>query len=267
MGSLSILQEVLDQKNKRKEVALATITKASGSAPRGVGTMMAVLNDRSIVGTIGGGALENYVIDLSIEALKSGKSKSFNLKLDSKDMGMICGGEVEVFIDVYKNRPNLMIIGSGHVGHALYKQALLLDFDIAVFDDREEYLNRQRFPDANELVLGDPEETLKDYHIDDSSYMVIVTRQHEYDEVALKVVVNSGAKYIGVMGSKNKTIRMMDSLKEDGISKEKLEKVYSPIGLNIASEKTEEIAASIMSEILLVKNNGNENHRKINLWE
>lgn len=267
MGDLSVLQELVELKRKRKEVAIATITRATGSAPRGVGTMMGVLSDRTIIGTIGGGSLENHVINLSVDALDSGESQSFNLSLGSEEIGMTCGGEVDVFIDVYKNKPKLMIFGGGHVGYAIYKQALLLDFDIAVFDDREEFLNRERFPKANELLLGDVRETLKDYDIDDNTYIVVVTRGHEYDEVALEKVIDSNAKYIGSMGSKKKIIEMMASLKEKGFSEENLKKAYAPVGLNIASQEPEEIAVSIISEILLVKNNGSENHRKISLWQ
>lgn len=267
MADLEVLKEVLELKRQRKEVAVATITRSSGSAPRGVGTMMGVLSDGRIIGTIGGGALEKHIIDLSIEALKSGESKSYDLNLDDKEIKMICGGSVDVFIDVYKNRPKLMIFGGGHVGYAIYEQALLLDFDIAIFDDREEFLNKERFPYAEELVLGPIEESLKDYPIDDNTYIVIVTRGHKYDELALEKVVDSDARYIGSMGSKKKIIEMMGSLKEKGFSKEKLNRIYAPIGLDIASEEPSEIAVSILGEILLIQNEGHETHRKLDLMK
>lgn len=263
MADVSVLKETMKLINAREQVAIATITRATGSAPRGVGTMMGVLKDRKIIGTIGGGSLENHIIDLSVKALKSGKSESHNLRLDAKEIGMICGGEVDVFIDVYKNKPRLMIFGGGHVGFALYEQAILLDFDVAIFDDREEFLNQERFPQASELVLGDVEETAKDYKIDNNTYIVVVTRGHKCDQEALEMVVNSNAAYIGAMGSKKKVIEMMEHLKEKGFGGDVLKKVYAPIGLDIASEEPKEIAVSIMSEILLVKNKGNEKHRKL----
>nr|WP_300002624.1 XdhC/CoxI family protein [Tissierella sp.] len=263
MADLSVLKETMELIDAREQVAVATITRATGSAPRGVGTMMAVLKDRKIIGTIGGGALENHVIDLSLDALKSGKSESHKLRLDDKKIGMICGGEVDVFIDVYRNKPKLMIFGGGHVGFAIYEQALLLDFDISIFDDREEFLNKERFPHASELVMGDIEETLKDYKIDKNTYIVVVTRGHKCDQEALEMVVNSEAAYIGAMGSKKKVIEMMEHLKEKGFSEEILKRVYAPIGLDIASEEPKEIAVSIMSEVLLVKNKGNAEHRRL----
>ena len=263
MADVSVLRETMKLIENRQEVAVATITRATGSAPRGVGTMMGVLKDRKIIGTIGGGSLENHVIKLAEEALASGESRSFNLPLNSPEIGMICGGEVDVFIDVYKNKAKLMIFGGGHVGFAIYEQALLLGFDIAIFDDREEFLNKERFPEASELIIGELDEVLKDYKIDNNTYIVVVTRGHRHDEKALEMVVNSDARYIGAMGSKKKVIEMMAHLREKGLSEERLKKVYAPIGLDIASEEPAEIAVSIMSEILLVKNNGKEKHRKL----
>ena len=266
MGDIAVLKETMKLLAKnRQEIAIATITKATGSAPRGVGTMMGVMKDATIIGTIGGGALEKHVIDLSLEALETGESKSHSLNLDDEEIKMICGGAVDVFIDVYKNRSKLMIFGGGHVGYAIYKQALLLDFDIDIFDDREEFLNRERFLQANELFTEDLDEIFKNYQIDDNTYVIIVTRGHSHDEKALAHVVNSDAKYIGSMGSKKKILEMMKSLKEKGYSEENLSKVYAPVGLDIASEDPAEIAVSIMSEILLIKNEGSEAHRKMDL--
>lgn len=262
MADLSIMKKAIEDIEQGKELAIATITKSEGSTPRGKGTVMAVLADGSIHGTIGGGALEKHIIELSIDAIKEGKSKSVNLPLNTKGVEMICGGEVEVFIDVYKTNPKLLIVGGGHVGYAMYKIASLLDFDIVIFEDREEFLTHERFPLAKELVLGPMKETLRDYKIDENSYIVIVSRGHKYDQESLEEVVNSNAKYIGAMGSKRKVITTMNNLKELGFSEENLNKVYAPIGLNIAAESPEEIAMSIISEILLVKNQGNPNHSK-----
>lgn len=262
MADLGVMRQALEEVDKGKELAIVTITKAEGSAPRGVGTTMAVLEDSSIIGTIGGGPLENHIIELATEAIEEGKSKSVDILLDTEGVKMICGGAIEIFIDVYTSKDKLLIIGGGHVGYAIYKVASLLDFDIVMFDDREEFLNKERFPLAKELVLGVSNEELGKYPIDRNTYIVIVSRSHEYDEESLEEVVNSKAKYIGTMGSKKKVITILKNLMKKGCKKEDLDKVYSPIGLDIASEKPEEIAISIMSEILLVKNNGNLKHMK-----
>ncbi len=264
MADLFVMKKALEDIENGKELAIATITKAQGSAPRREGTIMAVLEDGSIHGTIGGGILEKRVIELCLEAIKDGNSYSINLPLNSEGLNMICGGEVDIFIDVYKKRPKLLIVGGGHVGYAIYQFASLLGFNIVIFDDREEFLNNERFSLAYELVLGNIKENLQKYPIDDNSYIVVVTRGHAYDEEALEAVVNSNAKYIGAMGSKRKVITMMSSLKEKGISEESLNKIYAPIGLKISGGSPEDIALSILTEIQLIRNDGELIHMKDN---
>jgi xanthine dehydrogenase accessory factor len=262
MADRFVMKKALEEIERGKELAIATIISAKGSTPREVGAKMMVLADGSIHGTIGGGSLEKRVIDLCLEAIDEGKSYSVHLPLDTEGVEMICGGEVDVFIEVYKNKPKLLIAGGGHVGYAIYELATLLDFDIVVFEDREELLTKERFPKAYELVLGNIKDNLKDYPIDDNTYITIVTRGHVYDEECLEVVIGSNAKYIGAMGSKKKVITMMKNLKEKGIAQEQLDKAYAPIGLKLSDETPEEIAVSIISEILLVKNQGELIHMK-----
>ena len=262
MADRFVMKKALEEIERGKELAIATIISAKGSTPREVGAKMMVLADGSIHGTIGGGSLEKRVIDLCLEAIDEGKSYSVHLPLDTEGVEMICGGEVDVFIEVYKNKPKLLIAGGGHVGYAIYELATLLDFDIVVFEDREELLTKEKFPKAYELVLGNIKDNLKDYPIDDNTYITIVTRGHVYDEECLEVVIGSNAKYIGAMGSKKKVITMMKNLKEKGIAQEQLDKAYAPIGLKLSNETPEEIAVSIISEILLVKNQGELIHMK-----
>ena len=256
MSNKFIMEKALEEIENGNELAIATITSYSGSTPRKIGTKMLVLEDGNIYGTIGGGAMENRIIEICLEAIEKGQSQSISFPLNTKGVDMICGGEVEVFIEVYKNRPKLLIAGGGHVGYAIYEVASLLDFDIIIFEDREGLLNDDRFPKAKELVLGDISENLGNYPIDENTYIVIVTRGHQYDEGCLEAVIDSDAKYIGAMGSKKKVRTMFKNLMDKGISEEKLEKVYSPIGLKISGESPEEIAISILAEILLIKNQG-----------
>ncbi|WMM25054.1 XdhC/CoxI family protein [Tissierella sp. MB52-C2] len=262
MADLFVMKKALEDIENGKDLAIATITKAEGSAPRREGTNMAVLEDGTIHGTIGGGKLEKKIIELCIEAIKEGKSYGINLPLNSEGLGMICGGEVDVFIDVYKQKPKLLIAGGGHVGYAIYELANFLGFNTVIFEDREEFLNEERFPLAHGLILGDIKEKLESYPIDDNTYVVIVTRGHAYDEEAIEAVANSNAKYIGAMGSKKKVITMMKSLKEKGLSEENLDKIYAPIGLKISGGSPEDIAMSIMAEIQLIRNNGEPAHMK-----
>lgn len=260
---MSIMKKAVELMEEGVEVALVTITKAQGSTPRDVGAQMLVLRDGSIEGTIGGGILENRVIELAIQSIMKGESKSISISLEA-DLGMVCGGEIEAFFQVYNPRPKLLIIGGGHVSLSLYKMASLLDFDIIIFEDREEFLNQERFPLSKELVLGTIDENLRNYHIDENCYIVIVTRGHKHDEVALRSIVDSKAKYIGVMGSKRKVINMFNNLKEKGVDEKRLDKIYSPIGLHIDDGTPEEIAIGILAEILSIKNGKAIEHMKLN---
>lgn len=262
MADITVLKRVVEDVEAGRELALVTITKSDGSTPRAAGAMMAVLADGSIYGTIGGGTLEKKVTELSIKAIKEGRSKSVYIPLDKEGVEMTCGGDIDVFIDVYRSKPKLLIAGGGHVAYAIYKVASLLDFDIIIFEDREEFLNRERFPKAYELVLGKIDEKLEEYNIDANTYVVIATRGHKYDEESLEKVIYSDAKYIGVIGSKTKVATMMNNLKKKNISEESIEKVYSPIGLKISDGTPAEIAISILAEILKVKNVGQLSHMK-----
>lgn len=263
MPEISVLKNILELVEKGINSALVTITKSEGSTPRVTGAQMGVLEDGSIIGTIGGGALEKKAIELALKSIKANSSMSVNIPLE--DEGMVCGGEVDIFIQVFNSRPELLIIGGGHVSLALYQIANFLNFDIVIFEDREEFLNRERFPLAKKLILGLVDDSLRKYDINEDSYIVIVTRGHKHDGEALEAVMDSKAKYIGVIGSKRKVLSMFNNLREKGIDEERLSKIYSPIGLDIADNTPEEIAISILAEILAVKNNKTGLHMKLDI--
>lgn len=262
MSEILVMEKALECMKNNKEVAVATIIAAEGSAPRGVGTTMAVLEDGSICGTIGGGSIEKTVIDLCRESIKKGKSQKMKLSLDEDKEGMICGGEIEVFVQIFNNKPKLIIVGGGHVGYSIYELASLLDFHIVILEDRKEFLTRERFPEADELILGKMKDSIRNYPVDDNTYIVIVTRGHQYDEEVVEVVIDSDAKYIGALGSETKIKTMNDNLKEKGLTQEQLDKIYSPIGLKISGESPAEISVSIIAEILAIKNDGELIHMK-----
>lgn len=261
INSLDIIKKEVE---KNKKVALIMVTNIEGSTPREEGSMMVVLEDGSTHDTIGGGKLEFESVNKAIECIRKGISKKYVFELNDKEgsLGMKCGGQAEIFIKVFKPKSKLLIVGGGHIALELFKFGKLLDFHIAVFEDREEYLNNERFPDANELILGDIEKNLKEYPISNDCYIVIITRGHSYDEIALRTVLNRDAAYIGMIGSKNKTKYVMNNLINDGFDKEILDSVYAPIGLNLGGSEPNEIALSIISEIVLIRNNGKLKHMK-----
>ncbi len=240
-------------------IALVTIIEADGSSPRGIGAMMLVDNNGELLaGTIGGGAVEEKAKKDAAECTRRGISRtiSYNLghkKGEESSLPMLCGGEIKVFIKVFKKQDELIIVGAGHIGEKLAKLAKILGYGVTVIDNRQQFITRDRFPEADELLLGEIESLLKQIPISENSNIVIVTHGHQFDQQALEAVIDSPARYIGMIGSTAKVNACFDMLRRKGISEETIKKVYSPIGIDLGGETPEEISLSIMAEIQAVK--------------
>jgi xanthine dehydrogenase accessory factor len=251
-----IYQEIVRVKEKGEEAALVTIVSATGSTPREEGAKMLVKPDGSILGTIGGGNLEAQVIEEAVEVIKQGKPKRLHMSLTAKEAeeaGMICGGDLEVFIEPILTPSTLYLFGGGHVSLPLAEMGKLLGFKIAVIDDRAEFASAERFPEADIVLAEEFVSSFPRLKIDKSSYIVIVTRGHQHDELVLEWAVGTPAKYIGMIGSQTKVKTIFSHLLAKGISKEQLDRVHSPIGLEIGAQTPEEIAVSILAEIIKVR--------------
>ena len=252
-----ILKAVSDAVEKGIEVAVVTVLEVKGSSPGKEGSMMAVFSDGSIIGTVGGGALEYEIIQESLKAINKNSSceKSFELT-ETGNLHMKCGGFIRVYIKIFAKREKLLIMGGGHLGAELYTLGKFLNKYVVIFDDREEFINKERFPKADELIFGKMEETVKNYSIEENSYIIIVTRGHENDKQCLKAILDKkiSPKYIGMVGSKGKVISTYKELLSESYSKEELKEIYSPIGLDISNSEPKEIALGIMAEIIAVKN-------------
>ncbi|EPY2304853.1 XdhC family protein [Clostridium sporogenes] len=258
-----ILRNIYKSVNNGDTVALATLTHISGSSPGKAGSIMAVWENGEIQGTVGGGKVEYEIINKSIKCIKNNESSNFKYKLnESGELGMQCGGEAEGFIKIFAPETKLIIVGAGHISFHIHKIAKILNFYTVIIDDRENFANNERFPNANEIIVEKVDKALSEYPINKSTYIIIVTRGHKDDALALETVVSKNAAYIGMIGSSNKTSYVMNNLIAKGVCREDLKKVFAPIGLDIASEKPEEIAAGILSEVLLIKNKGTLNHMK-----
>jgi xanthine dehydrogenase accessory factor len=255
----TIYEAITEAIRHREAVALATIVQTQGSTPRQVGTKMLIRPDGSSMGTVGGGALEAAIIEAAQEALGEGKSRlvHYGLRADQheEDLG-VCGGDLEVFIDVIAPQLTLLLIGAGHVAVPLAQLAHLLGFRTVVFDDRAEYANRDRFPQAEEVRVEDFEAGLRALDITPSTWVVIASRSHESDATALRAVVESPAAYIGLLGSRRKVSLIFKALREEGVGEERLARVYAPVGLDLGAETPEEIALSIMAEIIMLRQGG-----------
>lgn len=258
-----ILKFVDEKLDLGKKIAFIMLTKSSGSTPRKKGSLMAIDEDYNMIGSVGGGSLEANVIKQAKEAIKLGEDSEFEYVLEEdKILKMACGGDASGYIKIFKPKKKLVIVGLGHVGYEIYKMATNLDFHLTLIEDRKEFVSNDRVKDADEILIGDIKKSLKNYNINKDTYVVIVTRGHKFDEIALEEVIYKNPAYIGVIGSQKKTTKIMNNLIDKGIDKNELKKVYSPIGIDMGSQMPNEIALGILAEILIIKNNGSLDHMK-----
>lgn len=254
---MDIYKKIVELKSKGTPSALVTVIKTNGSVPRDVGSKMIVEANGQIHGTIGGSSVEDLVIHLTIDMIKSGKAGIVKHDLFDKeenDTGMVCGGSMEFYIEPLATTERLIIFGGGHVGYALANFAKDLGYDCIIVDQRPEYANAQRFPWASDCIADDPERIAAEFETQNTDYIVIVTHGHKHDYVALKGVINKPFRYLGMIGSKVKRNEIYQKLKNiDGIGDDKIEQVHCPIGLSIKAQTPEEIAISILAEMIAVR--------------
>jgi len=244
---MDIISKVDEYLKQGKRFALLTIVESKGSTPRDINSKMIVFSDGDIEGSIGGGKTEFLAIKDALYCIRRQKSELKEYSLTKKE-DLLCGGKMKVFIETFKPSKKLIIVGAGHIGLALYKFALILGFDIVVVDNRKEFANSRRFPKA-EIRVGTPDIQLKKIKIDKNTYVAIATHGHAFDAVSLRAVVNSSAKYIGMIGSKSKIREVFKKMLKQGVSRTLLKKVHSPIGLDLGGGLPEEIALSILAEM------------------
>jgi xanthine dehydrogenase accessory factor len=232
---------------------LATIIESLGSTPRKTGAKMAVLADGRTIDTVGGGKIEAQVISDSLDALRRGVSGIVEYELrptGEHALGMVCGGEAKVFLEVHAPDRTLVIAGAGHISQKLCPMAKLLDFRVVVVDQRPEFANAERFPLADEIIVGSPADIASLVRLDDRTHVVIVTHGHLFDRDALRAVATSPAAYVGMIGSGTKVRTVMGDLEEAGVPAEALARVHAPIGLDLGGQTPGEIAVSILAQII-----------------
>jgi xanthine dehydrogenase accessory factor len=253
---MDIYEEIVKLRQAGRPGAVATIINVNGSIPSFKTAKMLVRDDGSIVGTIGGGCVEAEVWQAAREVMESEKPRTltFNLNQDPKyDTGLVCGGTLDIFIEPILPPALLYIFGAGHVAVNLYKVAKGAGFDVTVADDRETYANRERFPDAKEVIAEDFERIMTRVVPNESSYIVIVTRGHRDDMRLLRWAVQTSARYVGMIGSKRKTIAIFRELTKEGLASHLFERVHAPVGLDIGAVTPEEIAVAITAELIAVR--------------
>ena len=250
---MELFEEIVRLKREGRSAALATIVQCIGSSPQKEGAKMLVRDDGSIAGTLGGGCIEAEVIQASRMAIRDGLPQTIPFELTEKHGGLVCGGKVLVYIEPIIPDPHLVVLGAGHVGSALSRAARFSGFRITVIDDREEFANRENIPDAQTLVVADFERAFEKFPVERDAYIVIATRGHNHDLDALKAALNTEARYIGLMGSRRKKALLFKTLKREGFSEDEIRRVIVPVGLPIGSVTPEEIAISILAQIIQLR--------------
>jgi xanthine dehydrogenase accessory factor len=253
---MDLYEEIVRLRKDGRRGAIATIVNVRGSIPSFKTAKMLVRDDGSIVGTIGGGCVEAEVWQAAREVMESEKPRTltFDLNQDPKyDTGLVCGGTLEIFVEPILPPAELFIFGAGHVAASLYKVARIAGFDVTIIDDREAYANRERFPEAQQVIAEDFDKAAAKLLPSESSYIVIVTRGHRDDMRMLRWAVQTPARYIGMIGSKRKTITIFKELQNEGLAAQLFDRVHAPVGLDIGAITPEEIAVSITAELIAAR--------------
>lgn len=256
MRNEDVFEAVADALQRGEPAALVTIIRAQGSTPQRVGAKMLVFPDGRTVGTIGGGCYENEAFWKARTAIESRQPviAKYELADDiAEDSGLICGGQMEVYIEPLEPAPALYLVGAGHVAFHLAQAAHTVGFRLHVIDDREKFANSERFPHAEEIVVESMPEWLAQAELPPHAYVVILTRGHRHDLEALRALAPKQLRYLGLIGSQAKVARIYEALEGGGISAEKLRKVHAPVGLDLGAVTPQEIAVSILAELIGVK--------------
>jgi xanthine dehydrogenase accessory factor len=245
-------------------VALCTVVESKGSTPRHQGSKMLVFPTGKTLGTVGGGEIENRVVADALDTLKVGKSRivRYDMVDPAKGDAGVCGGQVEVYVEPYLPAPAVLIIGGGHVGKAVAHVAKWLGFRVVVSDDRVELCTPELVPDADQFIISDMADIPGKLKIDEQMYVILTTRM-VVDVPGLAPLLDTKAAFIGIIGSKRRWMMTRKELISQGVPEEKLDRVHSPIGLELNAETPEEIAISIMAELIMLRNEGTGKSMKI----
>jgi xanthine dehydrogenase accessory factor len=251
-----VFAAVADALERGEAAALVTIVSTTGSTPQRVGAKMLVFADGRTVGTIGGGCYENDAFGKARESILNRQPRMVHYELDddfAQETGLVCGGQMDVYIEPIEPSPELYIIGAGHVGFHLARIAEEVGFRVHVADDRQKFANAERFPTAIEIVVDDIPAWIARAAIPAHAYVVVVTRGHTNDLEALRVLAPRELRYLGLIGSRAKVARIYDQLTTDRMPADQLTRVHAPIGLDIGAVTPQEIAVSILAELIAVK--------------
>jgi xanthine dehydrogenase accessory factor len=254
------MREVLDAAARAVETgepaALVTVVATEGSTPQKAGAKMLVYPDGSILGTIGGGCVEAEMTRRARHVIETEKAQlaSYDLTPDQAgEDGLVCGGRMQVFIEPMIGTPTLCLFGAGHVAQPLARIAKMAGFRVEVADDRAKFANEERFPEADLIVVDDLKTAGSKLTLGPNSYAIVVTRGHGGDTEALASVLGRGLRFVGLLGSRAKLVHLATALEERGVAREEIAKIHCPLGLSIGAATPEEIAVSVLAELIAVR--------------
>jgi xanthine dehydrogenase accessory factor len=263
---MDIYAEIVRLRRAGRKCVLATIVDARGSVPSFTSSKLLVRDDGSTAGTVGGGCVEGQVLAAAREVMRSGKPKhlSFELNQDAaQENGLICGGQVEIYVEPVLPEPVAFLFGAGHVSKSLSAIASIAGFSTVIVDDRESFANRARFPEADEIHAGDYETVFPKLSINDSSFVLIVTRGHKDDLRVLRLAAATSARYVAMIGSRKKVLETVRLLAAEGLPESALERIHAPMGLDIGAITPEEIAVAVVAEMIAVRRNAQSGWREL----
>ncbi len=255
---MDVYEELLRLRKLGQKCAIATIVQVRGSIPSYESAKLLVREDGSMTGTIGGGCVEAEVWNAAREVIETEQPRhlSFNLGQDAAyDNGLICGGQLDIFVEPVLPVPSAFIFGAGHISKSLSKVASLAGFSTTIIDNRESFANAERFPEASSIFADEYQDVFPRLSINETSYIVIVTRGHRDDMRVLRWAVATNARYISMIGSKRKVINVVKELEGEGVAADSFERVFAPMGLEIGAVSPEEIAVSVVAEMIAVRRN------------
>jgi xanthine dehydrogenase accessory factor len=263
---MDIYDEIVRLRKLGQKCALATIVQVRGSIPSYESAKLLVREDGSMMGTVGGGCVEAEVWNAAREVIDTEKPKnlSFSLGQDAAyDEGLICGGQLNIFVEPVIPQPQAFIFGGGHVSKSISRVAAIAGFSTIIVDNREAFANPERFPEAEATYAEEYEDVFPKLPVTASSYLIIVTRGHRDDMRVLRWAVTTQARYIAMIGSKRKTISVIHELEHEGFPRDAFERVFAPMGLEIGAQSPEEIAISVVAEMIAVRRSPNADWRSL----
>ena len=258
---MDVYEELVEARRSGQKCAVATIVEVAGSIPSFQSAKMLIRQDGTMVGTIGGGCTEAEVWQAARDVIETEQPRmlQFNLGQEAAyDNGLICGGQLNVYVEPVLPVPNALIFGAGHISKSLSKVATLAGFATTVIDNRDSYANRERFPEASEVIAGEYEDVFGSLPRNDATYAIIVTRGHKDDMRVLRWAVEQPLRYVGMIGSKRKTLEVAKHLRKEGIALEKLARIHAPMGLDIGAVTPEEIAVAVVAEMIRRRRNSQD---------